>query len=98
MVRMPVRLAALDRKLLRDLWEMKGQALAIAAVIGAGVVMFVAFSSNFESLRLSQGIFYEQLALRRCLCHAQARAREARGADSARFRASKPLRRASSQT
>ena len=60
MVRMPSRLAALDRKLLRDLWEMKGQALAIAAVIGAGVVMFVAFSSNFESLRLSQGIFYEK--------------------------------------
>jgi putative ABC transport system permease protein len=58
-VRVPIRIAALDRKLLRDLWEMKGQALAIAAVIGAGVVMFVAFSSNFGSLRLSQGIFYE---------------------------------------
>ena len=59
MVKLPMRIAALDRKLLRDLWEMKGQALAIAAVIGAGVVMFVAFNSNFESLRLSQGIFYE---------------------------------------
>jgi putative ABC transport system permease protein len=58
-VKLPMRIAALDRKLLRDLWEMKGQALAIAAVIGAGVVMFVAFNSNFESLRLSQGIFYE---------------------------------------
>ena len=59
MVKMPLGLAALDRKLLRDLWEMKGQALAIAAVIGAGVVMFVAYSSNFESLRLSQQMFYE---------------------------------------
>ena len=57
MVRLPIRIAALDRKLLRDLWEMKGQALAIAAVIGAGVVMFVAYSSNFESLRLSQEMF-----------------------------------------
>jgi putative ABC transport system permease protein len=55
----PIHIAALDRKLLRDLWDMKGQALAIASVIGAGVVMFVAFNSNFESLRLSQGIFYE---------------------------------------
>jgi putative ABC transport system permease protein len=55
----PIRIAALDRKLLRDLWDMKGQALAIAAVIGAGVVMFVAYSSNFSSLRVSQGIFYE---------------------------------------
>ena len=59
MVRLPIRIAALDRKLLRDLWEMKGQALAIAAVIGAGVVMFVAYSSNFESLRFSQEMFYE---------------------------------------
>ena len=37
MVRMPARVPALDRKLLRDLWEMKGQSLAIAAVIAAGV-------------------------------------------------------------
>jgi putative ABC transport system permease protein len=62
-VRLPVRIAALDRKLLRDLRDMKGQALAIAAVIGAGVVMFVAFASNFESLRLSQAIFYENSRL-----------------------------------
>ena len=33
MVRMAALVPVLDRKLLRDLWEMKGQALAIAAVI-----------------------------------------------------------------
>ena len=33
MVRMPAGVSALDRKLLRDLWEMKGQSLAIASVI-----------------------------------------------------------------
>ena len=30
------RISALDRKLLRDVWEMKGQSLAIAAVTGTG--------------------------------------------------------------
>jgi putative ABC transport system permease protein len=56
---MPLRIAALDRKLLRDLWEMKGQAFAIAAVIGAGVTMFVTYVSNFESLRLTRATYYE---------------------------------------
>ena len=39
-MKMPLRIAALDRKLLRDLWEMKGQALAIAAVKGSLVAGF----------------------------------------------------------
>ena len=33
----------LDRKLLRDLWSLKGQALAISLVIGAGVAMFAQY-------------------------------------------------------
>ena len=41
-----MRIAPLDRKLLRDLWEMKGQALATAAVIGAGVAIVMAFPSG----------------------------------------------------
>src|SRR5262245_46402924 len=55
-----MRVLPLDRKLLRDLWEMKGQALAIAAVIGAGVAMFVAYHSNFDSLRRTQSTYYER--------------------------------------
>ena len=50
----------LDRKLLRDLWAMKGQALAIAAVIAAGVTMFVAYFSNFDSLQRARAAYYEQ--------------------------------------
>lgn len=59
MVRLPARIPVLDRKLLRDLWAMKGQALAIAAVIGAGVTMFVTYISNFESLRRTRAAYYE---------------------------------------
>jgi putative ABC transport system permease protein len=50
----------LDRKLLRDLWQMKGQALAISLVIGAGVAMFVMYLSTFDSLRLTQTTYYER--------------------------------------
>jgi putative ABC transport system permease protein len=58
-VRLPARIPALDKKLLRDLWEMKGQSLAIAAVIMAGVAMFVMYLSNFDSLRRTRSSYYE---------------------------------------
>ena len=60
MVTMPARLRMLDRKLLRDLWAMKGQATAIAAVMAAGVTMFVAYFSNFDSLQRARAAYYEQ--------------------------------------
>ena len=60
MVKMPARIRMLDRKLLRDLWAMKGQATAIAAVIAAGVTMFVAYFSNFDSLQRARAAYYEQ--------------------------------------
>jgi putative ABC transport system permease protein len=59
MVRMPAALSMLNRKLLRDLWEMKGQSIAIAAVIAAGAAMFVTYLSNFDSLRRTREIYYE---------------------------------------
>jgi putative ABC transport system permease protein len=55
---MPWFVPTLDRKLLRDLWEMKGQALAIAAVVAAGVTMFVTYMSNFDSLRRTTAEYY----------------------------------------
>jgi putative ABC transport system permease protein len=51
-------LAVLDRKLLRDLWAMKGQALAIAMVIAAGVTMFVTYLSNFDSMQRTRAAYY----------------------------------------
>jgi putative ABC transport system permease protein len=57
---MRTKISALDRKLLRDLWEMKGQALAIAAVVAAGVTMYVTYLSNFDSLRRTQRAYYER--------------------------------------
>jgi putative ABC transport system permease protein len=50
----------LDRKLMRDLWLMRGQALAIALVIGSGVAMYVMYLSNFDSLGRTQRAYYER--------------------------------------
>ena len=52
-------IGALDRKLLRDLWQMRGQSVAIAAVIAAGVAMFVAYLSNFDSLQRTRATYYQ---------------------------------------
>ena len=51
-------MSSLDRKLWRDLWNMKGQALAIAMVISSGVATFVMSLSTLHSLRLTQEMFY----------------------------------------
>jgi putative ABC transport system permease protein len=59
MVRRPP-LSALNRKLLRDVVEMRGQATAIALVVAAGVAMFVMYLSNFDSLRRTQETYYER--------------------------------------
>ncbi|MES1245169.1 MAG: ABC transporter permease [Acidobacteriota bacterium] len=52
-------ISSLDRKLLRDLWRIKGQALAIALVIGSGVCMFVMYRSTFDSLSLTLRTYYD---------------------------------------
>ncbi|MBF2072474.1 MAG: ABC transporter permease [Synechococcales cyanobacterium C42_A2020_086] len=51
---------ALDRKLLRDLWHLWGQSIAIALVLACGIAIFVAMQTNYESLQLSQTIYYDQ--------------------------------------
>jgi putative ABC transport system permease protein len=53
-------LSALDRKLLRDLSQMKGQALAIMVVIAAGVATFVNSRTMLHSLELTRATFYER--------------------------------------
>jgi putative ABC transport system permease protein len=55
-----VSLSALNRKLFRDLWAMKGQAFAIAMVVAAGVAMFVMYQSNFDSLWETRRAYYER--------------------------------------
>lgn len=54
------RVSALDRKLLRDLWSTRGQGIAIALVVAAGIAIFVAMMSTFDSLDLSLRTYYDR--------------------------------------
>src|ERR1700755_1743351 len=53
-------LSSLDRKLLRDMSQMKGQSFAIAVVIAAGVATFVNSRTIVNSLELTRSTFFER--------------------------------------
>ncbi|MFU8820124.1 MAG: hypothetical protein ACNA8G_01095 [Gammaproteobacteria bacterium] len=49
---------ALDRKLLRDLWHMRGMAVAISLVMIGGISTFVMSRVTYESLQITQTRYY----------------------------------------
>jgi putative ABC transport system permease protein len=51
---------ALDRKLWRDLWQMKSQALAIALVVMCGVGTYIMFLATLGALRATQDRYYRE--------------------------------------
>lgn len=53
-------LPPLDKKVLRELWRLRGQALAIAAVIGAGVAVLVMMYGMLASLEATRTAYYER--------------------------------------
>lgn len=53
-------MSTLYRKLLRNLWQLRGQGLAIAAVIAGGVAMLIMSYTVFDALILTQKSFYQQ--------------------------------------
>jgi putative ABC transport system permease protein len=55
-----MRISSLNRKLIRDVVAMKGQAAAIGLVIAAGIAMFVMYLSNFGSLDRTRAAYYER--------------------------------------
>ena len=56
-------MSPLDRKLLRDLWRIKGQAIAIGTVIGVGVLMLVMMTGLVTSLDETRKTYYERYRL-----------------------------------
>ena len=53
-------LTPLDRKLLRDLWRIRGQAVAIALVISAGIALYVMSAGMLAALAETRAAYYEQ--------------------------------------
>ncbi len=55
---MVVGLKALDRKLLRDVWHLRGQMAAIALVVACGVAIVVTTRTSYSSLLASRAAYY----------------------------------------
>lgn len=53
---------AIDRKLFRNLWSMRGQAMAIAFVVIAGVSTYVSFQAVMDSLQRTLDRYYADYA------------------------------------
>ncbi|MEM8806226.1 MAG: FtsX-like permease family protein [Cyanobacteria bacterium P01_G01_bin.38] len=51
---------ALDQKLWRDLWKMRGQAIAIVLIVACGIASLITMMSAYASLQLSQDAYYAQ--------------------------------------
>ncbi|HEY0598835.1 ABC transporter permease [Brevundimonas sp.] len=57
---MPAWMGALDRKLVRELWRMKFQALAIAFVVAGGVAVHLLAAGMLSSLQETRRAYYER--------------------------------------
>lgn len=55
-------ISALNRKLLRDLWRLRGQVVAVALVVASGVALLVMSLSTLTSLSITRDAFYERFA------------------------------------
>lgn len=51
---------ALDRKLLRDLWRLRAQGLAVALVMASGIATYVLSHTTIDSLQATQRDFYRE--------------------------------------
>ncbi len=84
---------ALDRKLARDLWRLKGQVLSIALVIASGVALLVMSLSAVEALSESAEAYYDRYrfghvfgTIKRAPLHLEERISELPGVQSVELR------------
>ena len=48
----------LDRKLLRDLWHLRGQVLTVALIVACGIATYVTMRGSYESVKGAQTSYY----------------------------------------
>lgn len=53
-------MTALDRKLRRDIWRLRGQVIAIALIVASGVGVLIMSLSSLEALRETAEAYYER--------------------------------------
>jgi putative ABC transport system permease protein len=60
---------ALNRKLIRDVWHLRGQTVAVALVVACGIASFVTMQSAYRSLKLTQAAYYEAYRFANLFAH-----------------------------
>ncbi len=53
-------ISALNRKLLREVFRLKGQVVTIALVVASGIVCFISLRGTYASLEASRAAYYEK--------------------------------------
>jgi putative ABC transport system permease protein len=53
-----MRISALDRKLIRDLWHMRGQLITVALIVASGIATYVTMRGAYESVQRAQQEHY----------------------------------------
>ncbi len=66
-----MRLHPLNRKLVRDLWRLRGQVLAIALVMASGVGVLVMSLTEIEALQETTRAYYERYRLAHVFAHVE---------------------------
>ncbi|WP_429819750.1 ABC transporter permease [Ensifer sp. B1-9] len=64
-------MTSLDRKLLRQLWQMKAQLLAIALVIASGAALLIMSLTTIEALEETTAAYYERTRFADVFAHAK---------------------------
>ena len=87
---------SLNKKLMRDLWKIRGQAFAIALVVGSGVAVMVMSLSSLESLKETAAAYYDRYrfgqvfaGLERAPIHVASRIKRIPGVQTVQARISK---------
>ena len=60
MLKQRSKLTPLNQKLFRDLWNIKGQAIAITLVMAAGIAVFIIMFGVLDSLKLTRDTYYDR--------------------------------------
>ncbi len=53
-------MSALNKKLLRDLWRLRGSVIAVALIIASGIALMVAALNTIKTLETTRQVYYDQ--------------------------------------
>src|SRR6516164_3374453 len=55
-----MRIGALNRKLVRDLWHLRGQVFTVGLIVASGIATYVTMRGAYESVGQAQKAYYTQ--------------------------------------